>query len=1263
MRAVCAVALLAGGVSAVAAGPAAAAAGQAAGRVRAAALSSSLITPDVAQSQAESSGTVVAVTSLSTPDSTTVANPDGSFTTTESTYDTQKFVNGAWTPLSATLQANPNGSYSPAVPASPLVLSGGGNTALATMTAAGRTLTVSWPGSLPAPAVSGPTATYVGVFPGVNLVVTADDQGGFSDVLVVTSAAAAANPALSALQLTVTTSGGLVLSTDASGDLIAAAGSSDPPLISFDAPQIWDSTPGPPGEATVTNGDGVTVDAASGDPVASSAEGPGTGAQVASIPVSLSGNTVTLTPPASVLTGAATTYPVYIDPAWHNYASSHAASWTQVFSGYPAETANYDAGGNLRVGVCPVTLAPDCNGIGVAHTYLQMPVPSALHESTDVHAAYLYMTEDWAPSCTAKAVRLYPLPGSIGRSTDWNNAPAMPDSGSYLSQNAAFGYPGCGYYGNDITWNVTSTIANDAGDAAYQLFGLRAGDEATDSADITTSELYWKQFKSGSSNFTLSVTYNYPPNQPSHLSTDPGGGCHTAASDPAVIGNDDVTFYSYASDSDTDNNLTSNFTLYNTSGTAVYSSSSAGTNYKSGDKSFAHWTILRAGMQSYGANGATTAYKYYYQTKITDDFGLSSPLSDKCWIYYNPKGPQKPTVSLTPAQVTIGGSVTASFTSPGCSSTGNPCPSQYVYQVGAAKPVTETADSTHAWSGNIPVDQIGPLEISVHGIASGNPGEASVQQVIGTLPSTSYKDGYYSHGSYPDLLTVGTGAKPSLWLSTGSGNGTVNAPIDIGSLGTGINPGADGPGDWSGALVLHGDFTGHQVQDVMAYYPSTGNGVIIDGSGNGNNTSLDLAPYSGRVAQVKAGDMENFATSATPTDLVAAGNASGLSTGTDDLIGITSGVELDLYTDSTCTGCATGESYEYYATITTTAPDGDTDWNNYSLATAGNPASTVLFALDTGTGALYEDKGPFMDNTTGMAPAQTWTQITVPWSSSPPGTMIQGDINNTGQTELWFLTSSGPYFESYTLNGTTLTAENSTQESFVKDEWPLTDGNDATAGPTAITAVDTMTGTNATLTGGAAWNDDVPYFMTDINFNGTSRYLTPPSNTISATPTYLSVWFKTSTAGGVIASVQGSALSSGATVGGGYNPVLYVGSNGLLYAEWWNGSVDPLASTVQVDDGLWHHAVLSTVILTCFTTTCSGTTDQETLTLDGQQQQVSADALEDGNWANLDFGAGYIGGGWPNEAHHEENGNEGYLQYFNGEIADISLGYGISIHF
>jgi hypothetical protein len=310
--------------------------------------------------------------------------------------------------------------------------------------------------------------------------------------------------------------------------------------------------------------------------------------------------------------------------------------------------------------------------------------------------------------------------------------------------------------------------------------------------------------------------------------------------------------------------------------------------------------------------------------------------------------------------------------------------------------------------------------------------------------------------------------------------------------------------------------------------------------------------------------------------------------------------------------------------------------------------------MDNSNGTIYESTAPLR-----LASGGTWTRLTDNWGTRPPGALYQGDINNAGQTELWF--SAQTNLQPYTLSGTTLTEGNQSPFESVlgTHDWQLTDGDDAALGPSATTAVDSVTGTSATFNGGASWDSD-SVFGTDANFNGTSRYITPPSTTASNYPFCLSVWFKTTTAGGVLASVQSNPLSSGATTTGTYNPFMYIGTNGLLYAEFWNGSSDPLASTYKVDDGAWHHAVLSSV----FTeqspapgTECPCPLNaQQTLTLDGIQQGVGGDTtMESGSWANLDFGAGYIGGTWQNEVDYKKNGNEGFLQYFNGQMADITF--------
>ena len=54
---------------------------------------------------------------------------------------------------------------------------------------------------------------------------------------------------------------------------------------------------------------------------------------------------------------------------------------------------------------------------------------------------------------------------------------------------------------------------------------------------------------------------------------------------------------------------------------------------------------------------------------------------------------------------------------------------------------------------------------------------------------------------------------------------------------------------------------------------------------------------------------------------------------------------------------------------------------------------------------------------------------------------------------------------------------------------------------------------------------------------------------------------------------------------------------------------------------------------------------------------MSAGAISLAGEPDLDYGAGYTGGGWPAEPHEHDN-NIAYPDYFNGQIAAISLDNG-----
>jgi hypothetical protein len=463
--------------------------------------------------------------------------------------------------------------------------------------------------------------------------------------------------------------------------------------------------------------------------------------------------------------------------------------------------------------------------------------------------------------------------------------------------------------------------------------------------------------------------------------------------------------------------------------------------------------------------------------------------------------------------------------------------------------------------------------------------------------------------------------------------------------------------------VLHGDFTGDEVQDVMAYYASgtyAGNAVIIGGQGDAS----PLIPSSGNTTAIPSAALTDpfFANPAdVPGVLVGAGDASETATGLDDLIGVlgdsTNGYELDLFSTSgagQCGGDNAVGGYGYCQTLSTTAPDGSADWNNYALATAqpqGNSSEVVLFALDKATGAMYESVNPTCDTTTTTGCGQgasgtlvgmagTWTALSVPWGSTAPD-LVSADVNNAGSLELW--TESGGTAIPYTISGTTISKEGSgSAVTYPSNDWQLNDGSPYDLGNAATTATDSITGNAAQLNGTCSWPDD-DFFAAVASFDGSSCNISPPEDTIATTDNSasISIWFKTTATNGVLVSVQSKAVSSGSTVTSGYNPILYVGTDGLLQAEWWPAS--QLASKAAVDDGLWHHAVL----------TDSGGT--ETLTLDGVVQATGTGTVNFTGEPYFDLGSGYIGGGWPDESHHEQSGSTGYPTFFNGELADVIL--------
>jgi RHS repeat-associated protein len=175
-------------------------------------------------------------------------------------------------------------------------------------------------------------------------------------------------------------------------------------------------------------------------------------------------------------------------------------------------------------------------------------------------------------------------------------------------------------------------------------------------------------------------------------------------------------------------------------------------------------------------------------------------------------------------------------------------------------------------------------------------------------------------------------------------------------------------------------------------------------------------------------------------------------------------------------------------------------------------------------------------------------------------------------------------------------------------------------------------------------------------FDGTvSQINAPTTNAIdlaNRAANSLSMWFQTPANGpggmlfGYAAAPVGSGTVSSAV---SYAQALYVGTDGYLYGSMWNGTVNPIVSTVKVNDGAWHQATL----------TNAGTSGKQYLYVDGSPVSAAGTPVSrNGGGAlsgvnNDTFGAGFAGRSWPAQPYGASS--LGTPWRFKGNLAEISV--------
>ncbi len=427
-------------------------------------------------------GEPVLVESLTDEFSTTVVNPDGSFTTA-SALGQQRFADGegGWVEVDLDMVERADGSVGPAAHPLGLGLPGEGR-------AEGLSdVSVSHPGAgrevvwrLPLrgePELDGPVARYADSWPGIDVVIDAR-RSGFEQTFVIESADAVAGlPGGDQVSWSIPLQAkGLVARQGGEEGVVEFVDAKERVVSQVVAPEAFDAV----------------VDEFSGGPSNLTPvdlqvqQGAGRGKA-----------TLTLSVSREWLMDPARVFPVTVDPT---YAALNVAPTmdTYVQKAYPSAANASDD--ELLVGTYN-------GGTDVARSFLNFSTASLVGKQ--IKSAQLSLYENWAWSCTAKPVGVYSTSSTASSSVTWSTRPAASSTpvGSVDAAKRSDGTGDCAQ--GRVKIPMTSLVQTWSGQAAgTKTVMVRAGSE-TDSSG-------WKRFYSSESSYppVLEVTWNRAPATP-----------------------------------------------------------------------------------------------------------------------------------------------------------------------------------------------------------------------------------------------------------------------------------------------------------------------------------------------------------------------------------------------------------------------------------------------------------------------------------------------------------------------------------------------------------------------------------------------------------------------------------------------------------------------------------------------------------------------------------------------------------------------------
>ncbi|MGW0866686.1 DNRLRE domain-containing protein [Streptomyces sp. NPDC002611] len=683
------------------------------------------VTEVTALKQAARTGKRVEVTAARTARSTTWARPDGQMAVQLHSSPVRAKVDGDWKKIDPSLRRTGAG-WEPKAVNTRMVFSPGSQGQRASRSTARRVslvqrtsadatenplvtlyvgagseykIQLTWPGPVPTPIIDGNRALYPEIFPGGDLVLTADDDG-FGQLVVLKNHQAASDPHVRQLVYGLH-SAQLTFRLDPVTGIVSAENADDEEVAMSPTPLMWDSS----GQPAVTDGDvGATAQptepespgptdsgalpddsaaptteeeavesdeqsdtdvevlpSASDGSAPEPAESPLPSAPAEPTPApSQSGSAATLglaslegpSPDsrgelveADLSTGQWTLTPdrdFLEDPATtypvfiDPSVKKHTQNWTTAYDRHPNATF-YNGKGFNKGGTHEARVGFESDTWGTSRSFFNISFDKDL-KGTKITRAKLRLLETYSWSCSARSMSVH-LTGEIDSHTNWKNAPKLHDGNKLATKSFAHGYKsGCRDAFETFDVKKGAQKAADKGEDTI-TFGLRARDE--------DSRYAWKKFRAnGDYAPVLELVYNRRPSIVSNsLDLGPDGKCTTTK--PYVrMGSGDLTFTAKATDKD--KNLDSfDFDLWPTGkwDSAGDLLDSTGKVPVGGDAG----TALRT-TKDFPTSKLKNGTTYSWRVRAIDDAGTTSPyypVKSPCRFVLDTSAPRPPVVSST----------------------------------------------------------------------------------------------------------------------------------------------------------------------------------------------------------------------------------------------------------------------------------------------------------------------------------------------------------------------------------------------------------------------------------------------------------------------------------------------------------------------------------------------------------------------------------------------------------------------------------------